>query len=223
MPGPDGLRPLRQMDEARRLRSTPSARIRRVRSWPSCGIVIGIVTVVLVASVLVNLRNQVALLFRELGTENIFAFHLTGDPYSGPSEREASRRPLDPKFARDIERRSTAVREVGVQIIVPNIVNGRALVARAGGNESADRARRGRLGQLFRCGRGRILGRTAIHRSRGSLGRTVAIIGADSSRALFGGQSAIGRSVTLAGESYAVVAELHLGRAGSSARTGRTT
>ena len=53
------------------------------------GVVIGIVTVVLVASVLANVRNQVALLFRELGTDNIFAFHLTGDPYVTPSEREA--------------------------------------------------------------------------------------------------------------------------------------
>ena len=50
-----------------------------VRSQPArsalaiVGVVIGIVTVVLVASVLVGLRNSVALLFRELGTENVFA------------------------------------------------------------------------------------------------------------------------------------------------------
>src|SRR5512134_1706869 len=63
------------------------------------GVVIGIVSVVLVASVLANLRNQVALLFRELGSDNVFAFHLTGDPYVAPSEREARRQPLDPAFA----------------------------------------------------------------------------------------------------------------------------
>jgi len=56
------------------------------------GIVIGIVTVVLVASVLANVRNQVALLFRDLGTDNVFAFHLTGDPYVTPNEKEARRR-----------------------------------------------------------------------------------------------------------------------------------
>lgn len=50
----------------------------------SIGIVVGIVTVVLVASVLANLRNQVALLFRELGTENIFVFHLSGDRSTRP-------------------------------------------------------------------------------------------------------------------------------------------
>ena len=47
------------------------------------GVVIGIVTVVLVASTLVGLRNSVALLFRELGTENLFAYHLAGEPYPG--------------------------------------------------------------------------------------------------------------------------------------------
>ena len=41
-----------------------------------------IVTVVIVASTLVGLRNSIALLFRELGTDNIFAYHLDGEPYS---------------------------------------------------------------------------------------------------------------------------------------------
>ena len=56
------------------------------------GVVIGIVTVVLVSSTLVGLRNSVALLFRELGTDNIFAYHLNGEPYSAPTEfgREAA-------------------------------------------------------------------------------------------------------------------------------------
>ena len=61
------------------------------------GVVIGIVTVVLVASTLVGLRNSVALLFRELGTDNIFAYHLNGEPYSAPTEFDASRPQLKPE------------------------------------------------------------------------------------------------------------------------------
>ena len=45
----------------------------------------------LVASTLVGLRNSVALLFRELGTDNIFAYHLNGEPYSAPTELDAAR------------------------------------------------------------------------------------------------------------------------------------
>ena len=66
------------------------------------GIVIGIVTVVLVAAVLANVRAQIALLFRDLGTENVFAFHLTGDPYVSASEEEARRRPLKLEFVDEI-------------------------------------------------------------------------------------------------------------------------
>ena len=72
------------------------------------GIVIGIVTVVLVASILANVRNQVALLFRELGTENVFAYHRSGDPYQPASEKEARRRPLEPEFARGDRARGAA-------------------------------------------------------------------------------------------------------------------
>ena len=87
-----------------------SLRTERARSALAiAGIVIGIVTVVLVASVLANARNQVALLFRDLGTENVFAFHLTGDPYVTPSEKEARRQAAaSSPLCADIERLGTA-------------------------------------------------------------------------------------------------------------------
>src|SRR5512134_130857 len=100
------------------------------------GIVIGIVTVVLVASVLVGLRNSVAQLFRELGTDNIFAFHRNGDPYTPASDRDALRRPLRPDYAEVIQRLGPSVRDVGVQLLVPAVTATRTITARAGGNES---------------------------------------------------------------------------------------
>jgi putative ABC transport system permease protein len=201
-------RGLQEFDETRQL-AVDAIRVHPARSLLAIlGIVIGIVTVVLVASVLVNLRNQVALLFRELGTDNIFAFHLTGDPYSGPSEAEASRRPLDPRFARDIERLAPSVRDVGVQMIVPTVVNSQALVARAGGNESDTVLVEGVsanyfdvVGAEFSAGRPF----TALEERAGA---RVAVIGSSLSRALFGGRAALERTLTLAGETYTVVGEL---------------
>ncbi|HEX6976417.1 MAG TPA: ABC transporter permease, partial [Vicinamibacterales bacterium] len=112
-------------------------RTERIRSVLAiAGIVIGVVTVVLVASILANARNQVALLFRDLGTDNVFAFHLTGDPYVTPSENEANRRPLKLEFVREIRRMGTSLRDVGAQVIVPTAAEGQVLVARAGDNES---------------------------------------------------------------------------------------
>jgi putative ABC transport system permease protein len=169
------------------------------------GIVIGIVTVVLVASILANVRNSVALLFRELGTENVFAYHRSGDPYAVPSEREARRLPLKPEFAEVIAREGRHVRDVGVQLIVPTVENGRALVARAGGNES-DRAfvEGVSLDYFDVVGAEFAEGRpfTALESRAGA---RVAVLGANVARALFGGGPALGRTLFLAGEGWSVV------------------
>ena len=68
------------------------------------GVVIGIVTVVVVASTLVGLRNSIALLFRELGTDNLFAYHLNGEPYSAPTEFDVARPQLVPEDAIQLAR-----------------------------------------------------------------------------------------------------------------------
>ncbi len=175
------------------------------------GIVIGIVTVVVVASVLAGVRNSVAELFRDLGTENVFAFHLTGDPYQAPSEREARREPLDPAFAAEIARLGDAVREVGVQVIVPTVVAGRAITARVGGNEVDTVLLEGASANFFDVvGAEFVAGRpfTAIEERAGA---SVAIIGSNLAAALYGEGArgrTIGRSLVLAGETYYVVGEL---------------
>jgi putative ABC transport system permease protein len=175
------------------------------------GIVIGVVTVVLVASVLAGLRNSVAELFRELGTDNVFAFHLTGDPYSPPSEREARRRPLDPAFARDVERLGEAVRDVGVQLLVPTVVNGRALTARYGVNESDTVLVEGTSSNFFDIVGADLAAGRPFTELEDRNGARVAIIGASLARALFGSEAlgaSIGKSVVLGGDVYAVVGEL---------------
>ena len=192
-----------------------SLRTERARSVLAvAGIVIGIVTVVLTASILANARNQVALLFRDLGTDNVFAFHLTGDPYVTPSENEAGRRPLKLEFVREIRRMGTAVRDVGAQVIVPTAVDGQALVARAGGNESDTVLVEGATASLFDIigadfARGRPF--TELEDREGA---RVAVIGANLARALFGTSSSLGRTLTLAGDTYTVVGELAKRRGG---------
>jgi len=190
-------------------------RTERVRSVLAiAGIVIGIVTVVLVASILANARNQVALLFRDLGTDNVFAFHLTGDPYVTPSETEAGRRPLKLEFVREIKRMGTTVRDVGAQVIVPTAVAGQVLVARAGGNESDSVLVEGATASLFDIigadfARGRPF--TDLEDREGA---RVAVVGANLAQALFGTSSPLGRTLTLAGDTYTVVGELAKRRGG---------
>jgi putative ABC transport system permease protein len=174
----------------------------------SVGIVIGIVTVVLVASVLANVRNQVALLFRELGTENIFAYHLTGDPYAPASEREAQRKPLKPAFAPVIARLAPSVREVAVQVIVPTVIDGRPLVARAGGAESDTVLVEGASPNLYEVIGAEFASGRPFTDLEDRSGARVCVIGASLSRALFGGRTAVGRTLQLSGDTYTVVGEI---------------
>jgi putative ABC transport system permease protein len=192
-----------------------SLRTERARSILAiAGVVIGIVTVVLIASVLANARNQVALLFRDLGTDNVFAFHLTGDPYVTPNEKEVRRKPLKLEYVRDIKRLGTAIKDVGAQVIVPAASNGQVLIARAGGNESDTVLVEGASPSLFdiigaEFSRGRPF--TELEDREGA---KVAVVGASLARALFGNQPSIGRTLTLAGDTYTVVGELAKRRGG---------
>jgi len=181
------------------------------------GIVIGIVTVVLVASVLAGLRNSVADLFRELGTDNVFAFHLTGDPYQPPSEREASRKPLEASFAPVIARLGGAARDVAVQVIVPTVVNGRALTARAGSAESDTVLVEGSSASFFDIVGAEFAAGRPFTEVEGRAAARVCVIGSNLARALWGEAArgrTVGRSLLLGGETYYVVGELAPRRGG---------
>ena len=181
------------------------------------GIVIGIVTVVLVATVLANVRNQIALLFRELGTDNVFAFHLTGDPYQPASDEEARRLPLKREFAAQVARDAPAVREVAAQIIVPNVINGRALTARAGSNVSDTVLVEGASANFFDVVGAEFAHGRPFTELEERAGARVAVIGGNLARALFGpgaGEAVLGREVRLAGDPYRVVGVLAPRRGG---------
>jgi putative ABC transport system permease protein len=172
------------------------------------GVVIGIVTVVVVASTLVGLRNSIAVLFRELGTDNIFAYHLNGEPYSAPTEYDADRPQLSPDDAGPLTRLGTSIRDVGLELIVPAVSGTRVLTARAGTNESDTVLVEGVsanfhdvVGAEFREGRPLtdIEARTQAQ---------VAVLGASVATALFGNAPAAGRAFLLGGDRYYVTGVL---------------
>jgi putative ABC transport system permease protein len=185
-----------------------SLRTQKLRSALAiAGIVIGIITVVLVATILVGVRNGIAGLFRELGTENVFAFHRNGDPYSPMSDRDAQRKPLEPWMAAAVAADATSIRGVAAQIIVPSISNGQPIVARRGANESDTVLVEGATPNFFEiAGTEFRAGRPFTDVENRSAAK-VAVLGSSISRALFGATSAIGQSFTLAGDTYFVVGE----------------
>ena len=172
------------------------------------GVIIGIVTVVVVSSTLVGLRNSVATLFRELGSDNIFVYHLNGEPYSAPTEFDAARPQMKPEYADALTGLGGSIRDVGLELIVPAVTATRAITARADGNESDTVLIEGVssnfhdvVGADFRDGR-------PLTDTESRAGAQVAVLGASIARALFGSSSSVGRSFLLGGDRYYVVGEL---------------
>jgi putative ABC transport system permease protein len=194
--------------EAARL-AVDSVRAQPARSaLAMLGVVVGIVTVVVVASTLVGLRNSIAVLFRELGTENIFAYHLNGEPYSAPTELDAARPQLRPEDADALLRLGPSIRDVGLELIVPVVTSTRIITARAGGNESDTVLVEGVspnfhdvVGADFRDGR-------PIADIEARAYAQVAVLGASVARALFGPSTSVGRTLLLGGDRYDVIGEL---------------
>jgi len=100
------------------------------------GIVIGITTVVTVASLLTGLRAGVVVFFQELGPDNIFVFRTSGDPNGPVAIKERKRRSLKPEFADYIRKTCFSVQEVGLELIVPATVDNNPITARVPGYET---------------------------------------------------------------------------------------
>ncbi len=82
------------------------------------GIVIGIITAIVVASILTGMRQSIISIVEEYGTNNIYAFHLSTG-FGQRNRDERNRKPLTEDDANAILAQSTAVQEVA--IVAPNI------------------------------------------------------------------------------------------------------
>ncbi len=84
------------------------------------GIVVGIVTAIVVASILTGMRQSIVSIVEEYGTNNIYAFHLSmGD--GGSNRDERNRKPLTDDDANAILSQSTAIEDIA--LVNPGIGN----------------------------------------------------------------------------------------------------
>lgn len=82
------------------------------------GIVVGVFTAIVVASILLGLRQNIVAMIEEYGTNNIYAFHLSTG-FSEPNRDERSRKPLTEDDAEAILAQSSAVEDIAV--VAPGI------------------------------------------------------------------------------------------------------
>ena len=170
------------------------------------GIVIGITTVVTVASLLTGLRQGVVTFFQTLGPDNVFIYRTSGDPSQDPQDpKERRRRVLKPEYADYIKRWCSSVEDTGLVLYVPPIVDGNPLIARVPGYESDTINVNGLSDNMFELSprdfdAGRFF--TAEEDQRGA---HVAIIGRNVADSLFPDGRAVDRTFMMDGGEYTVI------------------
>jgi putative ABC transport system permease protein len=169
------------------------------------GIVIGITTVVTVASLLTGLRQGVVTFFEEFGPDSIFVSRFSGDPNSGGTPKEQKRRPIEASYAEFIERTSPSIDQVAVSVFIPTVQGGKALTAKVPGFESDTIGLQGRsansyLVQPREMRAGRVFTPDEVNRNL-----RVCVIGASVAEALFPDGKAVGKSIIVDGSEYRVL------------------
>src|SRR5882672_2609697 len=95
--------------------SFDSVRGHKFRSFLTVlGIVIGVLTAIVIASILTGMRQNIIAIIEEYGTNNIYAFHLSTGPSVGVDRSERTRKPLTPADADAISAQASAVEDLAL-------------------------------------------------------------------------------------------------------------
>ena len=102
------------------LMALDSVRSHKFRSFLTVlGIVIGVMTAIVIASLLTGLRQNIVAMIEEYGTNNIYAFHLSTGPRVSEDRSERLRKPLTVSDAETIRAQASSVDDVAV--VAPNV------------------------------------------------------------------------------------------------------
>ena len=170
------------------------------------GIIVGIVTVILVASVLAGVRQNIVNLFREFGPDNIFVFHLQGDPYNPRAKpEELTRRPIKLEHAERLAQACPSLKTVAAQVMVPNINAGRPVTAKYKSAENENVLVQGCTWNFAEVTNGEI-GRGRVYTLEEESRRAkVCVIGANVAQALFTSEDPVGKQIEVDSALFQVV------------------
>jgi putative ABC transport system permease protein len=169
------------------------------------GVVIGITTVVTVASLLTGLREGIVDFFQEFGPDNIFIARVSGDPSGGgATPKELKRRPLRPEYAEYLLNTVRTIEEVCVSVFIAP-TPGRLMSAKVPGFESDNMYIQGLEPSCYAISpremkQGRIFTPQEAER-----GQRVTMLGASLAEALFPAGDGVGRTLSIDGAEYTVV------------------
>jgi putative ABC transport system permease protein len=170
------------------------------------GIIVGIVTVVLVASILVGVRRNIALLFQEFGPDNIFAFHLNGDPGNPQIKpEEVTRKPLKPEYASMLVAACPSLKDAAAQILVPNVINNRAMTAKFRNLENEKIQLQGATWNYPQVTNAELQSGRNYTLEEEQRRERVCLLGANIAESLFPGTDPVGKQIVVDGAIYQVL------------------
>jgi putative ABC transport system permease protein len=169
------------------------------------GIVIGITTVVAVASLLTGLRAGIVTFFDSLGPDNIFISKTDNPGAIQDPPKQRRRRVMDPGYADVIRRYSSTVQDVGITLLVPPAPSGSIITAKVPGYDTDNLSILGTTANAIELtphgfDEGRYF--TDEEAVRGA---HVAVLGNDIAHTLFPQGNAVGRTFSMDGAEYTVV------------------
>jgi putative ABC transport system permease protein len=178
------------------------------------GIVIGITTVVTVASLLTGLRKGIVDFFQEFGPDNIFIARVSGDPSGSQAlPKERKRKPIAPDTAQYLKTVCRTIEDVSMSLfIIPPA--GHLITAKVPGYESEDMFLAGATANSYNISPRELKEGRMFSPEEDDRAQRLAVLGYSLADALYPGESAIGRTLTVDGAEYTVIGVFAKARGG---------
>ena len=188
------------------------------------GIVIGITTVVTVASLLTGLRAGVVTFFDELGPDNVFIYKTSGDPSSNfVQPKEAKRARIRKEYAETIRRYAGNVEQIALALFIPGAQNGNIITAKVPGFETDTLSMVGTSpNSILTSPKEFDQGRYFTDEENDRVAH-VAVLGFDIAKALYPDGNAVGRTFMLDGAEFNVVGVYAKAKGGFFGQNGADT
>jgi putative ABC transport system permease protein len=169
------------------------------------GIVIGITTVVTVASLLTGLRKGIVDFFQEFGPDNIFIAKASGDPSgAGARPKERKRKPMRPEYAEYLKSVVRSIQDVSTTLfILPP--SGSVLNVKVPGYETDNMSLTGVTPNGYAMSPRELRFGRVFTQGEADRGQRVAVLGSSLADALFPANDSVGKTIFISGAEYTVV------------------
>jgi putative ABC transport system permease protein len=187
------------------------------------GIVIGITTVVTVASLLTGLRAGIVTFFDSLGPDNIFISKNTNPGGIQEPPKERKRRPIDPAYADVIRRFSSTVEDVAISLMIPPAPSGTVITAKVPGYDTDQLSIVGATANSIVITPNDFDQGRYFTEEEDARGAKVAMLGYDLAYTLFPNGNAVNRTFMLDGAEFIVVGVAAKAKGGFLGQNGQDT